>query len=477
MGSFSSIIIRLELRKPGNFIANEQLYNTILTAHALIMIFFFVIPFIIGSIANWCIPILSNTSDICFPRINNLSYILLLPSSLLLLLSIYIEAGSGTSWTLYPPLSSYISHPGYRVRCIIFSLHLAGISSLLASINFIITILSSIRISKVIVFIWSLFTTAFLLLVSLPVLAGAITILLMETNFNNIYFDINSGDNVLFQHLFWFFAHPEVYILILPGFGMISLVSIYLSSKGYIFGELGIVYAILSITIIGLVVWAHHMFTVGIDIDTKAYFTAATIIIAIPTGIKVFSWLINMSMSNMFTSPIILWALGFILLFTTGGVTGIILSNSNIDIILHDTYYVVAHFHYVLSLGAVFRILLSLAYLWSYITSFVYVFPLITTSFWLIFIGVNMTFFTHHFLGISGLPRKYPDYNDTFYLWNYISSKGSSISIIAAIIFFLLLLNSIIRLNFIIDLNSINWELLYTVNTHTVNQLNKIFML
>ncbi len=491
IGGYLSFRMRQELGEPGIQVFEDDIrqFNVFASMHGLIMIFFMVMPAVIGGFGNWFVPLMIGAPDMAFPRMNNLSFWLLPTALICLMISFFVPGvagsdGFGGGWVMYPPLSTS-GTPGPAFDFIIIGLLAAGFSSIFGAINFITTIFNmrapGMTMHKMPLFAWSVLVTAFLLLLSLPVLAAALFMLFTDripggTGFFN---PAMGGDPEMFQHLFWFFGHPEVYIMILPAFGIVShVVSTF--SKKPIFGYLGMAYAMVAIGVVGFVVWAHHMYTVGMNVNLKAYFLAATLVIAVPTGIKIFSWLATMwGGSIRFTIPM-LWAMAFIFLFVIGGVTGVVLANAGVDAALHDTYYVVAHFHYVLSMGAVFGIFCGFYYWFGKMSGYQYNKWLASAHFWLFFIGVNVIFFPQHFLGLQGMPRRYVDYPEEYAMWNEVSTWGAYITLAGTFFFFAMLIEAFIARRRVGDnywgegATTLEWTLSSPPPFHQFNTLPRI---
>ncbi|MGR3493925.1 cytochrome c oxidase subunit I [Citreimonas sp.] len=499
-----TVYMRMELMEPGvqfmcmegmrlwpaavaDCTPNGHLWNVMITAHGILMMFFVVIPALFGGFGNYFMPLQIGAPDMAFPRLNNLSYWMFVAGTLLAVCSVFSpggngQLGSGIGWVLYPPLST--TEAGFSTDLAIFAVHVSGASSILGAINVITTFLNmrapGMTLFKVPLFAWSIFVTAWLILLALPVLAGAITMLLTDRNFGTTFFDpAGGGDPVLFQHILWFFGHPEVYIVILPGFGIISHVIATFSRKP-IFGYLPMVWALIAIGALGFVVWAHHMYTVGMSLTQQSYFMLATMVIAVPTGVKIFSWIATMWQGSIEFKTPMLWAFGFLFLFTVGGVTGIVLSQAGVDRYYHDTYYVVAHFHYVMSLGAVFAIFAGIYFYLPKMSGRMYPEWAGKVHFWAFFIGANLTFFPQHFLGRQGMPRRYIDYPDAFAMWNAWSSWGAFLSFASFLFFFGVMFYTLFRGKKVTENNpwneyadTLEWTLPSPPPEHTFEQLPK----
>ncbi|WP_333840722.1 cytochrome c oxidase subunit I [Pelomicrobium sp.] len=426
VGGVMALTIRAELFQPGLQVVSPEFFNQMTTLHGLIMVFGAIMPAFVG-FANWQIPMMIGAPDMAFPRLNNWSFWLLPPAALLLIISMFVPGGAAAAgWTLYPPLTVQF---GMGMDLTIFAIHILGMSSILGSINIITTILNlrapGMTLMKMPLFVWTWLITAYLLIAVMPVLAGAVTMLLTDRHFDTHFFNpAGGGDPVLFQHIFWFFGHPEVYIMALPAFGIVSTVVPAFSRKP-LFGYTSMVYATASIAVLSFLVWAHHMFAVGMPVEAQLYYMYATMLIAVPTGVKVFNWIATMWRGSLTFETPMLFALGFIFLFTIGGLSGLVLSIIPVDIQLHDTYYVVAHFHYVLVAGSLFAIFAAIYFWLPKWTGRMYDERLGKWHFWLSIIFFNVAFFPQHFLGLAGMPRRIPDYALQFTDFNMMSSIGA----------------------------------------------------
>jgi cytochrome c oxidase subunit 1 len=445
VGGLMALVIRTELFQPGMQVVDPNFFNQMTTLHGLIMVFGAIMPAFVG-LANWQIPMMIGAPDMALPRMNNWSFWILPFAGIMLVSTLFMEGGGPNfGWTFYAPLSTKYGPPS--TDYFIFAVHMLGISSIMGSINIIATILNmrapGMTLMKMPLFVWTWLITAFLLIAVMPVLAGAVTMMLTDRNFGTAFFDAaGGGDPVLFQHVFWFFGHPEVYIMILPAFGVVSEI-IPTFARKKLFGYASMVYAVAAIAFLSFIVWAHHMYTVGMPLAGELYFMYATVMIAVPTAVKVFNWSTTMWKGSMTFETPMLWAIGLVFMFTFGGFTGLMLGVAPADFQYHDTYFVVGHFHYVLASGALYGIIAGVYYWLPKWTGHMYDETLGKWHFWLTTIGMNLTFFPMHFSGLAGMPRRIPDYNMAFADFNMWSSIGAYIFAAGTLVFIVVLVKAI----------------------------------